>query len=84
VNVRPLPSFSKKFASPVDFSVSPTTIGQKNDELRVLNRLLKKSKKQIPHWLKPVRDDKFKGLASARLKPCPFKAALKSTNSETY
>jgi hypothetical protein len=32
---------------------------------RGLNRLLKKSEKQIPHRLKPVRDDKNKGPAMA-------------------
>jgi hypothetical protein len=37
-----------------------------------LNMLLKNSEKQIPHRLKPVRDDKYKGLATAQLKLRPF------------
>ncbi|MGB8885754.1 MAG: hypothetical protein WCC87_03475 [Candidatus Korobacteraceae bacterium] len=38
-----------------------------------LNRVLKNSKKQISHRLKSVRDDKYKGLATAQLKLRPFK-----------
>jgi hypothetical protein len=41
-----------------------------------LQRLLKKSEKQIPRGLKSARDDKNKELATAQLKLCPFKAAL--------
>src|SRR5271165_1231907 len=38
-----------------------------------LQRLLKKSEKQIPRGLKPTRNDKNKGLVTAHLKVCPFK-----------
>jgi hypothetical protein len=33
--------------------------------MQLLNSLLKKPEKQIPHGLKPVRDDKNKGLVTA-------------------
>jgi hypothetical protein len=36
-------------------------------------RLLKNSEKQIPRGLKSPRNDKNKGLVTARLKPRPFK-----------
>ncbi|MGB8886757.1 MAG: hypothetical protein WCC87_08530, partial [Candidatus Korobacteraceae bacterium] len=38
-----------------------------------LQRLPEKSEKQIPHRLKPVRDDKYKALVTAHLKVRPFK-----------
>ena len=40
-----------------------------------LNRLPKKAQQQIPHRLKPVRDDKHKGLVTAQLKLRPFKTS---------
>src|SRR5664279_1084664 len=43
----------------------------------VPKRLLKKSKPQIPHRLKSVRDDKYKRLMTAYLKVRPFKCGRK-------
>src|SRR5271165_7123263 len=52
-------------------------VGVARFERARLQRPLKKSKTQIPHRLKSVRDDKNKGLATAQLKLCPFKTLLK-------
>ena len=46
-----------------------------------LKRLLKKSEQQIPHRLKSVRDDKYKGLTTAHLKVRPFKTVCNPTFS---
>ncbi|MGB8888849.1 MAG: hypothetical protein WCC87_19120 [Candidatus Korobacteraceae bacterium] len=57
-------------------ALSPPEQFAKNFEPQIshrLNRLTEKSQKQIPHRLKPVRDDKNRGLVTAHLEVRPFK-----------